>query len=93
MEQGKRTKSGGARAKAMGMTAGVPDLLFWFQEGRIKPIELKTANGTLNAAQKLFHPIIKALGFQVDVVYAKSPMDGWIQVKQLLEEFDGRRAI
>lgn len=84
MEQGKRSKLSGARAKASGMAAGEPDLRFYLPMGQIKLIELKTKDGKLNDAQKLRIPKLKELGYAVSVVYAESPMDGWLQVKEIL---------
>lgn len=85
MEQGKRSKGQGGRAKAMGMTAGVPDTFWWLPNGQIKLIELKTDKGALSPRQKEFHKTIKELGHSVYTVYAQTPMDGWNQVKEILD--------
>lgn len=51
---GKRSKSEGTRLKAMGVVAGVPDLIFvWSRDftTRVGAIELKVGKGTLSASQ------------------------------------------
>lgn len=85
MEQGHRSKSAGGRAKAQGMQAGMPDMLYWLPNGVIRCIELKTTTGVLSNAQIEFHKILGNLGHSVNVVYAKTPSDGWNKVKRILE--------
>lgn len=84
MEKAKRNKVSGARAKAMGMTAGVPDLIYRLKHGVKKEIELKTKKGKLSLEQIKFHAELLKLEHNVYTVYAKTPMDGWIQTKDIL---------
>ncbi len=86
MEQGLRSKSSGGKAKAQGMTAGMPDMLIWRSGGKLKCVELKTLDGKLSPAQIEFHGTLKGLGYSVDVVYASCPMDGWKQVKGIISK-------
>lgn len=91
MEQGLRSKSSGGKAKANGMTAGMPDMLIWLSGNNLKCIELKTKDGKLSPSQKEFHLILRNLGFSVNVIYASCPMDGWKQVKEIINnELDKR---
>jgi hypothetical protein len=48
--------------KALGMLAGVPDLVFVCHGGRVAFIELKAPKGTLSDAQKTFKETAEALG-------------------------------
>ena len=82
-EQGKRSPATAAKAKAMGLTAGVPDLFFWLRGG-IKPVELKTVDGKKSPSQEKFHEEAENLGIKVHTIYADSPQDGWSQVKEWL---------
>jgi hypothetical protein len=85
MEQAKRNRARAARAKAMGLTAGVPDLIFRLPNGGKVEIELKTKTGKLSGSQKAFHKVIKDLGHEVYTVYAQSPARGLGEVLTLLE--------
>lgn len=49
---GLRTKAEAARLKAMGVVAGIPDLVLVFPGGRCAFIEVKTAKGVLSPDQK-----------------------------------------
>lgn len=69
------TKSQAQLAKAQGMKAGEPDLRFYLPGGRVFFVELKAEGGKLNAAQKLRHPILQALGLVVHVVKATTPQE------------------
>lgn len=85
MEQGLRSKSAGGKAKAMGMTAGMPDMLCWLTNGKIIGIELKTKIGKLSDVQKEFHNRLLNLGHNVFTVYADCPFNGWQQIKEILK--------
>lgn len=86
MEQGARGGSAGARAKAAGLTAGEPDVRFYMSGGRVVFVELKLAKGgRLSDVQVVYHEMLRGLGHMVFVVYAKSPVDGWEQVRDILE--------
>ena len=59
----------GARAKAMGQTAGFPDILI-LPFAHIGPafLEVKTATGRTSTAQKIMHERLEVLGYRVAVV-------------------------
>ncbi len=92
MEQGLRSKGAGGKAKAMGLTAGLPDLWVWLDGGRPIGIELKTDRGYLSKAQRDMHDRMRGLGYGVHVVYARAPLDGVRQVKEIINELDKRPA-
>lgn len=62
---GKRSKSEAARFKAMGVKAGVPDLLIIYQ-GRAHWVELKAGKGRLSEAQQT----VRAQLYAVDCHWA-----------------------
>lgn len=62
-----RHKATGGRLKAMGVRAGVPDLLVWIRGGRAIGIELKAGRGTLSAEQMYWHARVASLGHRVHV--------------------------
>jgi hypothetical protein len=62
-----------ATMRAQGMTAGEPDLRFYLPSGKLMMIELKTSKGATSAVQKARHGVLRALGFAVHVVKAKTP--------------------
>lgn len=49
-----RSKRTGARLKAMGVVAGVPDFAFVLADGRAAFLELKSSRGRLSPGQKAF---------------------------------------
>ncbi len=83
MEQGQRSKSAGGKAKVTGMTAGMPDMLIWLA-GKAVLVELKVADGRVSDVQVEMHERLRELGHMVHVVFAKSPLDGWEQVKGII---------
>jgi hypothetical protein len=56
-----------ARLKRLGLTSGIPDLLFMWSEGRTLWIELKTRTGRVSAAQAAMHEKLRSLGFLVSL--------------------------
>jgi hypothetical protein len=71
--------------RAQGMTAGEPDLRFYLDRGRLMLIELKADAGTVSRVQKDRHALLRALGFVVHVVRAKTPEEAWAAVWAHLE--------
>lgn len=63
---GKRNKTEAGILKALGVRAGVPDILIAFRGG-LYAIELKAANGRLTAAQKDTIPRMQSAGVQTAV--------------------------
>ena len=88
MEGTHKGKIGGHMAKLMGGAAGEPDLRIYLPNGHIELIELKLPKprGKLSAAQLTRIPILQSLGFSVNVVYAKTPLDGWAKVELIIRE-------
>lgn len=86
MEGASKSKAGGAKAKATGQAAGEPDLRYYFNGAKVVFIELKMPKGKLNDAQEKRIPILRAMGFPVHMVFAKSPADGWEKVKGIIDE-------
>lgn len=65
---GKRGKLEAIRLKEMGVKAGHPDVIAYGREARLFLLEVKTPDGTLNAAQKDVIPELQGRGFPVFVV-------------------------
>jgi hypothetical protein len=61
----------GTRAKLTGVKAGETDLRFYFPGAVFKMIELKRPDGRLSNAQKIRHVALRALGFEIEVVFAE----------------------
>jgi hypothetical protein len=64
---GLRTASEAGRFRAMGVRAGVPDLLVWIRGGRSIGLELKAGRGKLSAEQMYWHVRVASLGHLVYV--------------------------
>lgn len=60
----------GARLKAMGLRAGMPDIMLWWRgdHGRCLGIELKAPRGGLSAAQRETFAALDGAGCPVEVV-------------------------
>jgi hypothetical protein len=67
--EGKRGFVNAAALKAMGMTAGVPDLLI-LKAGNLYAMELKAPGGRLTPSQKLIMDRMEACGAQVSVAHS-----------------------
>lgn len=76
-----RSKRTGARLKAQGVVAGVPDLAFVLPDGRAAFVELKRPGGTLSPAQKAFHAKCAAMDVPcaviADIDTAVATLRGW----------------
>lgn len=83
------SKGTAARAKAMGLTAGEPDLRIYWKPGRMGAIELKLAQGTLTASQKARHPVLVALGMPVVVIRAVTPQEAADKVEATVRAWVG----
>ena len=64
---GWRSKAEAGAFKAMGVRAGVPDLLVWTQDSGHFAIELKAGAGKLSPAQVAWHDTVSSLGHRVYV--------------------------
>jgi hypothetical protein len=67
-----RSKRAAMKAKATGIAAGDPDLRVYAASGRLLLIEYKGEEGVLTASQKIRHPLLRALGYTVLVIKAKT---------------------
>jgi len=57
-----------SKLKAEGVRAGMPDLIFWREPGRVLWMEVKNGtSGSVSAAQKVLHSALKADGHLVVV--------------------------
>lgn len=63
-------KRNATRAKLTGLKAGETDLRFYFPGGLFKMLELKRPDGRLSKEQKDRHTKLRALGFEVEVLFA-----------------------
>lgn len=86
MNQARRNGKQAALAKATGMLAGETDLRVYLPGGRICLIELKKNDGRLSEAQKEHHIWLKDLGYWPYVVYARTPIGAWEQVREILKD-------
>jgi hypothetical protein len=64
---GWRSKAEAGIFRALGVRAGVPDLLVWLPGGASFAIELKAGKGTLSSAQVVWHSTLTSLGHRVYV--------------------------
>lgn len=76
-----------SKAKLTGMRAGEADLRFYCAGGRLLLVELKRKGGRLSDDQKERHPKLRALGYQVEVVFAATPAEASELVRKLLVAF------
>lgn len=70
---GRRGSTEQTKAKATGLTPGEPDLRLYIATGRMLFIEYKTSTGRLSLEQRDRHVLLRALGFQVEVIKAATP--------------------
>lgn len=83
--EGRRSLRDGARRKAMGMTAGEPDLRIYLPRGRTLFVELKRRNGgRLSPAQEWRQKQLRQLGHRVETVYASTPLEAASKVMELI---------
>lgn len=68
-------------AKACGLRSGETDLRFYLPKGELALVELKRLKkGRVDPDQIKRHRLLESLGFEVQVVFADSPLDGIHQV-------------
>lgn len=67
---GARGWNTGVKLKAAGMVAGEPDTRLYFYGGTLRCVEYKAKNGKLEPSQGKRFPLLRALGFTVEVVEA-----------------------
>jgi hypothetical protein len=78
-----RHKATGGRLKAMGLRAGVPDLLVWADGGRGFGVELKAGAGKLSPAQTFWHATLETLGHRVYVVRSLDEMEAVLRAEDV----------
>ena len=71
----------GMRKKSLGVVAGYPDLMLPLEGGLVAWCELKTKTGSLNPAQLLLHPRLRALGHKVTLCNCFTTFRFWIETK------------
>ncbi|UYE95858.1 hypothetical protein KNLIENLN_00045 [Sinorhizobium phage NV1.1.1] len=67
---GFRGRNAAVKLKAAGMAAGEPDVRLYFFGGILRCIEMKGEKGSLTDSQEKRFPLLRALGFQIDVIEA-----------------------
>jgi hypothetical protein len=82
-----RSKTGGAKAKAMGMRPGEPDVRVYLPQSRIGHIELKTPEGTVSDAQRQRHQALLNLGHDVRILRAGTPGEAADQAETIVMEW------
>ncbi len=75
---GGRSKAEAGIFKAMGVKAGVPDLIIIYQ-GRVTAIELKAPGGTLSPGQKLMHARLSLAGVLVYTATRIEEVEGFLR--------------
>ena len=102
---GFRGRNAAVKLKAAGMAAGEPDIRLYFHGGVLRCLEMKGEEGSLTASQEKRFPLLRALGFQIEVVEAATPEDaarqavelvrGWLAetTQQAAEEKDAKSLI
>lgn len=75
------------KAKLTGMTAGEADLRVYLPVNRFKMIELKNEKGVLTKAQKIRHPKLRALGFEIVVVKVSTEEDAIYECGKILDRW------
>jgi hypothetical protein len=89
----RRSRTGGAKAKAMGMRPGEPDVRVYLPHSRIGHIELKAPNGSVSDAQRQRHADLRALGHDVRVLRADTPGAAADQAEAIVMEWLNKEAI
>jgi hypothetical protein len=85
----RRSRTGGAKAKAMGMRPGEPDVRVYLPQGRIGHIELKRPRGVVSPLQRQRHADLRALGHDVRVLRADTPGAAADQAEAIVMEWLG----
>lgn len=95
---GFRGRNAAVKLKAAGMAAGEPDLRCYFYGGVLRGLEFKGELGSLTESQERRFPLLRALGFPVDVIEAKTEdeaaakavalMMGWLATNAIASDND-----
>jgi len=84
---GLRSKREGAKFKAMGVKAGVHDLIILLDKGRTIFIELKVGNNKLQPSQVKFDLWLKKAGHPSHLVHANNVESGIEQLLAILQNY------
>ena len=80
---GRRSKAEAGIFRALGVRAGVPDLLIWADGGHCFGVELKAGAGKLSPAQTFWHATVTALGHRVYVVRSLDEMEAALRAESV----------
>ena len=89
---GRRSKSEGGRFKAMGVMAGVPDIIA-INRGTVHALELKHLKGKLSPAQKATLDALELAGARVAVAYTLDEALVTLEAWGILRRDAGRSVI
>lgn len=84
---GYRRKAEAGRLKAIGVRAGVHDLIILLPGAVTLFVELKTDKGALSPKQKKFHEEIAKLGFENQLIRAANPEGALAQLQAILQNY------
>lgn len=76
--EGARSPANGARMKAMGRRAGMPDMVF-LGEKNVTFVEFKAPKGSLSKPQKELHAKLVASGYNVVIIRSVEEFMYWIK--------------
>lgn len=79
---GRRSKAEAGIFKAMGVKAGVPDIVIVWNR-QVYMIELKGPKGSLSDAQKALHPRLRDAGAFVQVAASLDEVQGYLDAWQI----------
>lgn len=78
---GYRTPAQAGAFKALGVRAGVPDLLLWTPFGRSFGIELKAGRGRISDVQVLWRSTLESLGHRVYVCWSLDEVEAVLRLE------------
>jgi len=93
MGAAKRSFAERAKCKAMGLTAGEPDVRVYCHGGATVLIEVKTRSGDLNEAQRERHILLRRLGFVVYVEHLTDALQARATARQIAKLHSFRRLL
>lgn len=77
-----RRTLGGYSFKLITTETGAPDRMVFLPGGRIYLVELKTDDGSLHLAQRVWHEKVARLGTTVHVIYGSKGLQNWVADRQ-----------
>ena len=73
------------RGDACGLMPGETDMRIYFRGGSVVWIENKVSGRELRDEQVKRHALLRRLGFTVYSVYAETPWDCWVQIRDIVQ--------